>query len=191
MELPILRQVTADSDPRDTFAGVGMVLSEWEGIEVSLCRIYSFFLGDPDGPSMQAYGKPTIFRNRWNGFKAAGEQFFVSHCNQDLEGFLEKLETELLEMADRRNEVAHGIVMPINGFSFAALISPPLRTRTNYWAVMPAYYNVRKHDNEGMPQFIYGASDLVEITTRMSKVQQRLSDYRETLRELIHRRNGE
>ncbi|MFN0191597.1 MAG: hypothetical protein ACKVP5_06420 [Aestuariivirga sp.] len=177
--------IIADEDPRDTYAAVGHSLSEWEGVEIGLCRIFSFFVGDPDGEAMRTYGEPRIFRERFGKLLQAADQFFISHNNQELEGTLHQLEGEITGYADRRNEIAHGIVMPINAFSFASQIIPKMKPRTNYWALMPSYYQVRKHNQDGFPEFIYGASSMVTIADGMTKLYGKISEYREKLRSVL------
>ncbi len=171
-----------DTDRKDTYAGTGRVLSEWEGIEVGLCRIFSFLKGDPDGASMKEYGQPRIFRERYSMLLRVADNFFVSHPNQSLEGTLHQLSSQIFSHSDRRNEVAHGIVMPINAYLFAKDILPRLEPRTNYYALLPSYYQVRSHNLAGLPEFIYGASFLHVIADEMALCYAQISDFRESLR---------
>jgi hypothetical protein len=174
--------LVTDTDRKDTYAGVGRVLSEWEGIEVGLCRIFSFLKDDPDGASMKEYGQPRIFRERYSTLLRMADQFFVSFPDQLLEGTLHQLSSQIFRHSDRRNEVAHGIVMPINAYSFARKILPKLEPRTNYYALLPSYYQVRSHNSAGLPEFIYGASSLHAIADEMALFYPLISDFRESLR---------
>ena len=185
---PFSIPIIADEDRRDTYAGVGRALSEWEGIEVGLCRIFSFFVGDPDGAAMRTYGEPRIFRDRFQALLRVANKFFISSPDQELEGTIDQLETEISGYADRRNEIAHGIVMPINAYSFAKQVFPQAKPRTNYYVLLPSYYQVRNHRPDGMPEFIYGANALHKIADNLSTIYPKLVDYREKLRLALWRR---
>src|SRR5262245_12448662 len=54
---PLPFPTRGDDDEALTHEGVGRVMSAWEAIEFELSRTYSIFESDPDGPSIQDYGK--------------------------------------------------------------------------------------------------------------------------------------
>lgn len=182
---PLASPFMADTDPNLTFAGVGRVISEWEGIEVGLCRIFSFLVGDPDGEAMRKYGEPHFFGARFVLLNQAADKFFINRPCQELEGLLHLLGKDILRYSDRRNEVAHGIVMPLNAFSFAKRSISNMRPRTNYWALLPAYYQLRRHGSDGLPDYVYDSRALNQIAGEMATLYSAISGFRERLRYVI------
>ena len=56
------------------------------------------------------YLSARIFRERADVIDRAGETYFIAHCNQELESETENILRETRLAANRRNDIAHGIV---------------------------------------------------------------------------------
>jgi len=114
-DIPPLPTV-ADVDIDKTYCGVGCVISNWEGIEVNLSRIFSMFHAKTDDyETMQKYGGPTKFIHRFGQVRKFATEFFVKRHNQEIEGTLDELADQITGFSHRRNDLAHAIV---NRFSF-------------------------------------------------------------------------
>jgi hypothetical protein len=95
------------------FEWIGRSIIHFEQIEWHLARLYSAFSGKlDDGVLLREYGIGQIFRVRLAALRTKAEAYFTKHCNQDLEDRFDKICTAAKGFGDRRNEVAHGVVVP-------------------------------------------------------------------------------
>jgi hypothetical protein len=165
-------------DPFDakTYEGVGRVLSRWEAVEFQLARIYSIFVGDPDGDAIQQYGLGRIFRERLEALQAVSQPYFVRKPSQALEAGLDCLGKAATGFADRRNEVAHGMVFPVHELSFfrERFGTPP---EMPHYLLLPPWYAVRKH-YEGTPLYAYGFDELWSLMVKLLTLSEQLGKYR-------------
>jgi hypothetical protein len=115
---PLPRNGDATQDK--TYAYVGFFMSRWESLEYELSRLHSMFLDAFDETeAMRAYGKGQIFPQRLDILREAAERHFQSDPNQKREGQLEGLLTEARQYANRRNDIAHGIVFVLVRLRFS------------------------------------------------------------------------
>lgn len=174
----------ADENIDHIYSGVGRVTSEWEGIEVGLCRIYSFFVKSPDDyAAFTAYGEGKIFQARIDNLSNAARAYFITHRDQETEGEYHRLSVLASAYSKRRNDIAHGIVGPIQyyeWFSAKAQIKP----RTNYWALLPAYHKLSKPVMRTAPPYAYNSKTLAVVQKGMSGLYGEIAQYRESLRKL-------
>jgi hypothetical protein len=143
-----------DPDVEHTYAGVGHVTSEWENIELTLADLFSLFVGNFQHPSaVQGYGVRGVFKNRAENLRKAATAYFQAQPTQLLEGELDELMQHLLEYAQRRHDVAHGIVKSIQhsrsphaheeGDPLTWVLVPPDYKGKDYFAEQPAYAYTR------------------------------------------------
>src|SRR4051812_37914828 len=112
--LPLPRD--ADLDDKATFEGIGRIVHRWEFIEFNLARIHSVFVGDPDGSAaLREYGNGRNISERGAIIRASFERWAALSPNQKREGQFNKFMREVVGFADRRNEIAHGIVHQVSG----------------------------------------------------------------------------
>lgn len=147
------------------YIGVGKVIDFWERVEFELARTYSLLVGDPAWSKMREYGGVGgyIFRDRAAKLARAAEAFFVKHPDQDNEGAFDALLARTSGFSDRRNEVAHGMIMDVGEFLFwqdkMTFAVPGLPQ--HLW--VPPYYHTRKHDVLGLPAFGYSSVELEKL----------------------------
>jgi hypothetical protein len=172
---------SGDSDDRLTYEGVGRVMSEWEGNEFELARLHSVFLGDPDGDAaISSYGKGRIFQERIRILREAAERYFSRHPNQTMEGNFERLAVAAEGFADRRNEVAHGYVLPMNKMLFFMhQIGLPV-SEVPLYALVPPLHTIRWH-KEGLPKYAYTSSELRTLSERLLLLLGHVHHHRMTL----------
>jgi hypothetical protein len=169
---PVYFPLQGDVEEKETLAGVGAVLTNWEGIELQLASIYSIFsVGKIHGRPFQQYGRPHIFRERLSKLRNLAERYFVDAPNQNTEGEFHRITVCAEGFADRRNEVAHGIVM--NGANVHVLreklaLAPP---NVKQYVLVPAQYSLRHHDKLRIPVFGYNSFQLWHLAHRMLEVE--------------------
>jgi hypothetical protein len=146
-----------DPSPWETYKMVGRSLTEWEQIEYTLSRIYSILVEKPDDMSaIREYGTLSIFRDRSCQLESKANTFFISRQNQELEARLQYLLKRIRGYADRRNEVAHGVVSEI-------LYSDNSLPSYGY-ALIPAPYQNKRLDNTHLPTYGYTSKELQRFT---------------------------
>lgn len=155
-----------DANQDDTFCGVGRVMSAWETLEFQLSRLHSYFLGDPDGDAIRDYGKGSIFSNRVKRLSEAAEAFFVFNPDQALEGEFDTIVSELMHLANRRNEVAHGIRCNLS--VVAAFADSLVDSSTQQYGIIAPYYCLKNHNADGLPKYAYTSSSLKELEKFMA-----------------------
>lgn len=150
-----------DEDPDDTYKTVGRSLSEWEGLEYQLSHLYAQFIGQPARISvMRQYGAGRIFADRMAALKRVAEAFFIRLPNQDTEAEFDRIANAALRLADRRNEIAHGIVRPLQWTQSMSLAYEQLRVE---FALVPPLYSRQKLDGQHRPKYIYTANELMQF----------------------------
>jgi hypothetical protein len=116
---------------------------------------------------MRAYGKGRIFPERIDNLaKVAERHFRISPC-QKREGRLDALLEEARRYADRRNEIAHGIVFRIDEIMFFRQRLKPQRLHREHWALIAPLYASKAHRESGMPAYAYTSESINRIALRL------------------------
>jgi hypothetical protein len=166
-----------------TYAGVGRVLSQWEEVEVRLGAIYTILTGQPDDvDAFREYGIGRIFVDRVKTFERAACAFFIPRPNQRLEGRIHDLLREVKRLSDKRNEVAHGIVRPIQWMRARRFDDPP----GGQFVLVPSHYNKRKFTRGTLPDYAYTSVELHSLEMELFEVRKALAEYDLTLRVLLN-----
>jgi hypothetical protein len=151
-----------DDDDSSTYAGIGMVISEWERIEVELSDIYGMFVGVFGGDTrrtMREYGEPRIFEERIKGLLAKAERYFQRYPHQEKEGAFCKIVCIARKFAARRGDLAHCVVTRSNWWPPPDIYSP---SPVAYCAV-PPHYAGKKFDPNNMPTYVYTSKEMIEL----------------------------
>lgn len=168
---PLPYPETADGNQNQTYYGVGLIMTMWESIEFEFARLYSILVGDePDGVLMREYGQPRIFRERLKNLNDKAEIFFVTRCDQILEGDYWRIATAAKGFSSRRNEIAHGIVMNVSGIGYFQQRMPHLRKGEIQTIVVPPFQTLRFHDDVGMPLYAYNSEQMEWLAAQMFEV---------------------
>lgn len=111
-DAPPLRFESGDSSTAITYESVGRALSKWELFEGEMADLFAALVGaHPDSlPAVRAYGSVQSFRGRADMVESAAEAFFILYPNPEVEKQLTAVMVMARGFADRRNEVAHGVV---------------------------------------------------------------------------------
>lgn len=143
-----------DKDPFITFGAVGAALSDWERFEGHLALIFSALIGtDRSIPAARrAYGTIVSFGGRADMLSSAAEMYFIDYPDESLDADLTALMKLARKGASRRNEIAHGIVQPMQG-------ALTMFTGATY-ALYPAYYSTSRRDSDFLPKYAYTSVEI-------------------------------
>ena len=161
----------AHGDPEQdyTYAGVGRVISRWEEIESELSHIYAIFIGQfqtEEGYDLYYVSGKTA-AGRIATTKQAAESYFIRHPNQGNEAAVCDLLARISEFAQRRHEVAHGVVRPMQWYGLALpQFKPPIDAPFQF-CVVPPHYQRDWFDTNRMPKYIYTSNELLAIEGRL------------------------
>lgn len=142
-----------DDSKEKTYASIGHALSEWEYLELQLSAYFGFFCGGHDPIiARRAYGCVISFQGRAEMLRAAAEAYFNRYSDDDLSKRFSDLVNSTNRYSARRNEIAHGIVMPLfhdnnDGQGY----------RQRGWALVASEYATKK--NELLPLSDLGFQD--------------------------------
>jgi hypothetical protein len=176
-----------DIDPSNTYAGVGRSISSWELVEVELAVLYSIFIGKPnDLDAIVEYGKlHSIFNNRMNAVGKAAASFFLKQPSQEKEGEWSSIDAVARELADKRHQIAHGIVM------ISSLPSEDaMKVHLNEFAVKPPWYSIfnltkksGRHPDVGIwgGGYDYKVADLNDIASTFDTLRERIQRFRQSI----------
>jgi hypothetical protein len=149
-----------DDDIERTFAGVGHVLSQWESVEIEMSVLFTLFTNRPaDAEARREYGKGTIFANRAIIIEEAAAKWLR---DQTLESEFDRLLCVARHFADRRNDVAHGIVRPIQW-----VIPIDRQYYRLEYCLAPPYHTYRKYDSNNRPEYIYISETLSDLAHKI------------------------
>lgn len=101
-----------DATEEATFAAVGLALTRWEGVEISLADLYSVFRGAPfDRRTVTAFGRGRATTTaRLAGLEKAAPEFFFHYPNQAREHAFEDALRQVRALSLDRHRIAHGLV---------------------------------------------------------------------------------
>lgn len=157
-------------------------MSIWETLEFQMCIIHSVFCGDPRGNAMRLYGEKRALPGRLDDFTKAAKSYFIRHAgNQPKEGAFDEMLEEVRRYADRRNEVAHGIVTPISNITFFRRYLRNKKQTLPEYAVIAPYHATRMHASDGLPRYAYTSTSMATLQKKMESLLLRLQDYERAL----------
>jgi len=169
-----------DEHENSVFANVGCVRARWEAVEFELSRLHTWFGGKLDDQALMAeYGKGPIFRERAKNLERRAEKHFIAHPNQRREGEFRNLLSDCRNYAERRNDIAHGMVFRIDRITwFREQLKPKLLKREHY-ALVPPLYAIRYATQKGYPAFAYTSKEMIRIGQRLVKLRHSIAEFRE------------
>jgi hypothetical protein len=171
-----------DPDPSQTYAGVGAALSQWEAMEFGLARAYSIFVGDPDGSALRDYGTGRIFRDRIAALGVEASSYFTRYPDQTHEGEFNRLIDHAVRFSERRNEIAHGIVLDVRKITFFQRMMKLMDTSVHQYVLVPPWHVLRQHDPAGMPSFAFNKNQLDGLAVKFHALERGLATFRRDLR---------
>ncbi len=154
-----------DNKEDSTYAGVGRVLSQWEYVELGLSHLYAIFVGKSFSISVydQYYGPTKTFKQRIASVERRAERYFQKFPDQEVEGNFCGLIKKIKGFSDRRHEVAHGFVRPIQWYQIAL---PHLALPADapfQFCLVPPHYQANRFDENHMPRYVYTSKELADL----------------------------
>jgi hypothetical protein len=160
-----------DDNTTDTYTMLGQAVSEWGEMEYALSHLYAQLIGKPSHiPTMRRYGEGKVFAERAKRVLTAADKFFVAQPSQDLEGGFSDLIRRVLMFAQRRNEIAHGVVRPLQWIQPIMTEYDSIRRGPLQYAVVPPLFTDQKLDAEHRPKYIYTANELMRFVLAFSEL---------------------
>jgi hypothetical protein len=141
-----------DENADDTYKAVGRCLSEWESLEHELAHLYSVFVGQPgEIAALREYGKEQTPKFRRANLAEKAAAFFSRHPDPDLEGKFTAICDCAQKLADRRADIAHGIVRELQWVQQLRHEYEHIQNELFEYALVPADYVNKKLDNAHRP----------------------------------------
>lgn len=171
---PMPLPTKGDDSSAKTFEWVGRVLSQWVHIEFQLGMLHSAIAQRPnDGNTVREYGDAgKIFRARLLRLRQTADRFFKLKPDQCLEGEFYRICTAAAGFADRRNEVAHGVVFP--SVFLPSFIEDRVQGNLESWALAPPYFEARKFDTSNFPKHVYTSRELHALVINLIALRERI-----------------
>lgn len=169
-----------DADQDITYAAVGRVLTNWEYIEGELSHIFALFkhrLWTAEAYD-EYYDKGKTTRARLKTVELVAADFFMRAPNQEVEGNFNQLIKAAVGFADRRHEVAHGIVRAVEWFGH---FLPDIKHRDDgrfSFCLVPPHYQRSWFNSAGMPEYVYTSAELNIIGQGLFTFLQTASGFR-------------
>ena len=164
-----------DKDENVTYAAVGLALTNWGHLEHQLGEIFLALIGGNSRSyeAMMAFGSIMSGRGRSDMIEAAAKVYFATRT-QPKDITTKKRLVDLMEavnkFADRRNEIAHGVVMPA--------IGDELDDETDdfdiSFVLTPSFFTAKKRRVESIgkghfampPSYEYSSKEIRTLATR-------------------------
>ena len=157
----------ADTDVEELYASVGCALSHWEEIEGELSHWFALCIGKmwQHEAYDQYYEQGKTGRQRINTVQKAGEAYFVKHPSQEAEAKFSIVIDATREFANRRHELAHGVVRPIQWYwpVVQQFMKPPAGANFEYCLVPPHYQRSWFDPKDWNPEYVYTSKEIYEI----------------------------
>ena len=158
-----------DMKPNEVHIARSRAIDEWERVENCLMMLDSLFAQSLGKKS--CYGKGKIFVNRLESIERFGRQYFIRHPSQTVESEFDGLIASLKNYAQRRHDIAHGIVEIL-------LTKENQHTNTIEFALLPAFYAIdRPRKTNFFPTFAYNAAILLSFESKFDELGQHVRSF--------------
>ena len=156
------KPANGDTTPAVLFAAIGRALSEWEELELYLARLYALFLQVPPIKAIEQpeYKNAPTFSMRAKTIEDAAERYFISHPNQHLEGDFKTVICGARKLANRRNDIAHGVARLTWGEFGEIPLSDAMQRGEIFLG--PARYRAKQFDNLA-PEYLFSSAEVLHF----------------------------
>jgi hypothetical protein len=174
-----------DTDENAVFNAVGQALTEWEGVEVECAKLFAVFVSAKqqktyNAPAVRAYGSIVGTQSRSKMLQLAAEAYFVKRKAKRAayEVRFTDLIGEYTQYANRRNEIAHGLLKKI--FLTERKTAKGHRHGGIGFYLLPSFYNPKKFKNDILT-YRYTSSDIIHYRQEFTKLLLRIGALREQM----------
>jgi hypothetical protein len=165
-----------DPDENTTCAGVGRVLTRWENVEIELSHMFAICIGKyhQEAAYDEYYDRGKTTQARIKSVEEKAERVLQ---NQQLEADFCIFARKTGKFSERRHEVAHGMVRPIQWYGVGGMT---LReTEKIQYCVVPPRYQRSWFDQNQMPLYVYTSVELAELERKLADLAQEATKIRE------------
>ncbi|MDW3206837.1 MAG: hypothetical protein R8L07_14970 [Alphaproteobacteria bacterium] len=136
-----------DPDKETVFQAVGEALSAWEGLEEQFAGIFATLM-NPDHPlaAKRAYGSVMSFRGRAELIEAAASAQFFLRQDEQLSSALSSQIVTARKFSPRRNEIAHGRVIPYFSMAYGPFGYRTARKTPSGYVLCPTDHATNKRE---------------------------------------------
>jgi hypothetical protein len=179
------RPENGDASEEFIFASVGYALTRWEILESWLARLYAITINVRgwEVPAERAFGIVATSRTRVDMISEAAAAVFLEFPDAEAQARLRRFLTTVGNYAGRRNDIAHGVVMPYRG------AMAPFDGYGTGFVLAPARYMTRKqelhHHSLLVPAYIYSSVQInyfgdrfTELATEAEQIRSLMSGVR-------------
>jgi hypothetical protein len=169
-------QFDGDDSPETVYIAVGKAIHTWEAMEEELARLY-LRLNNKEAThaNLETYGRAhRIHSERVAAVVRAAEAYFQKHPNQQLEGDLSTLLTDIEGMASERHRVAHGhiasflMVLPMGKFTVGDVF------KKGKWRWACPFYSTGSLRTDPTGK---SSRDLEDLVTRFGELSKRVQSF--------------
>jgi hypothetical protein len=179
---PLRRE--GDNHPDVTYISVGMVLSQWEALEIQLGYIHAAIVGKPgEWESLLKYGEGSAFVGRLIILKRAAEKMFVKKPNQTLEANFSCFCNKVSGFAIRRHDVAHGIVRDHRWANWRIPSDPG---DTSGFFLLPSHYKGSAYDETALPLYAYTSESMLALRDNLGRLEYEAIGMAQTMSRHVH-----
>jgi hypothetical protein len=167
-------------DPSEeiTYAAVGLALTKWGLVEHQLGEIFLALIGGRSYEAMMAFGSIMSGRGRAEMIVAAAKVYFITRTapeHLETKQALADLMYAVGKFADRRNEIAHGVVKIQIGLDFDAEVEGGFKAS---FVLAPSYFAAKKRrmqvTESGLvampPSYEYSSKEIVTLSRKFHRL---------------------
>jgi hypothetical protein len=170
-----------DSDEDTTYGGIGRVVTHWEQVEIALSHLYSLFVGRlGHREAIYEYGAGAVLKGRLERLALAHEKLCKLVPDQALESEFGALIEQIRLFSERRNDVAHGMVVPMQWKA-----NEPFQ-----FCLVPPDYKQTHFDPQNAPLYVYTRRELDSLTATFFSFADVLTRHTCKLYEIHEQRRG-
>lgn len=165
-----------DNLAETTFAAVGKALSAWERLELELVVVYAAILQitPPEATRKSDYKNAVRFVERLKVVEESWNNYIIAKHNQAIESHFLNLIKDINGLSQRRNDIAHGIVVPLWS-----------ENSSEEFVLLPAMYRDKRFSEIGEPDFVYSSIEMERFQSIFDRCTIRCTQIRQFLYEGI------
>jgi hypothetical protein len=164
------KSLVGDADQSLIYLNVGMALSKWGNVEGIFAMLFTLFIDARTLGAARVFGSIGGLMGKVDALKAAtGAAFFQRGVSADDQRDWKLLLEHYREATDRRNEIAHGMVMgyQIEDEERGSFLVPVYNTKKSN----PFWMNEQAHDFlDRLGQYRYTSGDIAYLSDKFRQL---------------------
>ncbi len=137
------------------------------------------------------YGAPTNFNARLAQLSACANRYFVGHPGQKVEGEFATLLQSAKNLADRRNDIVHAVVRPIQWVALRNRRKGNPKQPPFEWCLVPPHFRESEFTKKHLPKYILTSKEIDQFSEYFQALQIAILDFSKALFPVEKIRRGE